>query len=81
MNGEMVTKNGELCLLRNVRSWIMVLLRSDLNCPFEGRLDSDRKASKLQGTTTLTWSSKLALIKVSCTFVAAQMTKGRNYSP
>ena len=81
MNGEMVTKNGELCLLRNVRSWIMVLLRSDLNCPFEGRLDSDRKASKLQGTTTLTLPSKFALIKAAWMFVAAPMTKGRNCSP
>ena len=59
----------------------MVLLRPDLKCPFEGRLDSDRKASKLQGTTTLTLASKLALIKVALMFVAARMTKGRNYSP
>lgn len=72
----MVTKKGERCLLRNVRSSIMVLLISDLKCPFEGWPDSDRKASKLHGTTTVTLFANLALISAIWMLIAAPTAKG-----
>ena len=54
----------------------MVLLRSDLKCPFEGRLDSDWMVSELKGTTTFTSLAKFALIKAVWMFVAAPITNG-----
>ncbi|GER25671.1 ENTH/VHS/GAT family protein [Striga asiatica] len=41
----MLAKKGDSCLFRKVRSWVMVRLISGLNWDFDGRLDSERKAS------------------------------------
>ncbi|MCI11639.1 hypothetical protein A2U01_0032741 [Trifolium medium] len=65
MNGEMVTKKGDPCLSRNVRSSIMVLLRSDLKCTSVDELDLDSKLSKLHGTTTFTLLSNFAFFKAA----------------
>lgn len=59
----------------------MVLLTSGLNRAFDGRLESDTKASKLLGATTLTFSAKLALSKAAWMLAAAPTTKGWNCSP